>query len=128
MLSFVGLVPSCHWAFVGISRFESIFSRIFRGSQIFSRGYFVGPKVFFVGISWVRKFFSLVFRESQIFSRGYFVGPKFFLMGILWVQIFSSWVQNFLSWVILSCWPHDKKWHRNISETACSIPNRFHLL
>ena len=42
----------------------------------YSRGYFVGPKLFHVGISSV-----------QIFFRGFFVGPKIFLGGILWGNI-----------------------------------------
>ena len=75
----------------------------------------------FVGISWVPNFFSLVFRGSQIFPRG-----------ISWVQSFFSWVfrgskissrvENFVNF---SCWPHEKRWHRNISQTAYSVSNRF---
>ena len=75
------------------------FSRVLRGSEGFSRGYFVGRNVFFVGISWVRKFsrgcfvylhfFLVSISWVQGFSRGYFVGPQFFLLGFSWVQIFS---------------------------------------
>ena len=98
----VGLVSSCYRAFVGISWVQIFFSWVFRGSKIFSRGYFLDPKFFLVGISWVQNFFSWAFCGSNIFSRGYFVGPKFSVVG------------NF---VIFSCWPHEKKWHRNISQT-----------
>ena len=63
-------------------------------------GYFVGPNFFLVGISWVQSFFSWVFRWSKIFSR----------------------VENFVNF---SCWPPEKKWHRNMSQTLHSIPNRF---
>ena len=37
-----------------------------RGSEHFSREYFVGLKFFLVGISWVSNFFSWVFRGSKI--------------------------------------------------------------
>ena len=74
MLGLVGLATLCHRAFVGpniipvgISWVQNIFFWIFRGSQIFFRGYFVGP---------------------NFFSRGYFLGLKIFLGGILWVQDF----------------------------------------
>ena len=95
IVSLVGLVPSCH------------------------RWYFVGSNFFLVGISWVQNIFWWVFLGSQFFYRGYFVGPKFFLLGILLGLKFSL-VGNF---VILSCWPHEKKLHRNISQTTYSIPN-----
>ena len=62
IVGLVGLVPPC-----------------LRGSENFSRGYFVGSKYFLVGISWVSHFFSCVFRGSQFFSRGYFVGPRFYV-------------------------------------------------
>ena len=52
---------------------------VFRGSNISSREYFVGPKVFLVSISWVQNFFLLQFR-----------GSKFFLLGISWVQHFMT--------------------------------------
>ena len=58
----------------------SFFLGVFRGSQIFPRGYFVGPKLFLVGISWLSNFFPWIFCESNIFSRGYFEGPKFFMI------------------------------------------------
>ena len=47
------------------------FSWVLRGSQIFSRGFFVGPRFLLVGISWVQNFSGRVFRE-----------PKNFLVGI----------------------------------------------
>ena len=58
-----------------------------RGFEIFSHGYFMGPRFFLVGISWVRHFFSWVF----------FVGPKFYLVGISWVQHFSRGFEIFSS-------------------------------
>ena len=103
-----------------------------RGSSVILssclREYFVGLKYFLVGISWsqsfflvgissVQRFFTWVFRDSKIFSRRYFVGPKFFLVGLKF-----SLVDNF---VIYSCWPHEKKKHGDISETAYSFPDRF---
>ena len=73
IVGLVGLVLSCHCAVVGVSRIKNIFFGVFRRSQFFSSvsrgfqmysgGYFVGPKFFLVGIFWVRNF-----------SRGYFVG------------------------------------------------------
>ena len=93
----VGLVLPCHHAFMGPKYFllvilwvRNFFPWVFRGSKIFSRGYFVDLKLFFVGISWVPIFFSRVFPRSQTFSRGYFVGLKFFLVGISWVQDFMT--------------------------------------
>ena len=62
-------------------------------------GDFVGPN-----------FFSWVFRESKVFSRGYKI---------------SSRVGNVVNF---SCCPHEKQWHRNISQTVYSIPNRFQQL
>ena len=50
VVGLVGLVPSC---LLGISWVQNIFLWVFRGSQIFSRGYFVGLKFFLVGILWV---------------------------------------------------------------------------
>ena len=119
VLKFVGHVPSwvswvwCHRAIVP--------SWVFHGLKIFSRGYFVGSKYFLVGISWVPNFFSRVFRGSKVLSRGHFVQPKFFSRRYF-VEPKFSLVINF---VIFSCWLHEKKWHRNISQTSCSIPNRF---
>ena len=81
IVGLVGLMPSYHRAFMGSSWVINFFSWLFRGSSIFSRGYFVGPQFFLVGILWV-----------PIFFRGYFVGLKFFLVGILWVPNFFSWV------------------------------------
>ena len=71
-------------------------------------------KTFLVGISWIQDFFSWVIRGCKFFFR-YFVGLKYFL-----VDSKFSLVGNFVN---LSCWPHEKKCHRNISETAYSIPN-----
>ena len=80
-------------------------------------GYFVGLNFFLVVISWVQKFFSSVIRGSKTFCRRYFVDPKFFLV---------RWKFYLLvNFVIFSCWLHEKKWHRNISEIAYSIPSRF---
>ena len=86
------------------------------GSKIFSRGQFVGPKVFIVVTSLARKILSWVLcglwvlDGSDIFRCGYFAGPKVFIVGTLWVGNFSlrvfrrskiflvgtSWVRNFL--------------------------------
>ena len=73
---------------------------LFRGSKLFSRGYFVGPKYFLVGISWVQIIFSWVFCGSKMFACRYFVSPKIFLVGISCARNFFSWVQNFPSWAI----------------------------
>ena len=62
LLNLEGRVPS--W----ISWVRNFFSWVFRRSNFFSCGYFVGP---------------------IIFSSRYFVGPKFFIVGISWVQNFS---------------------------------------
>ena len=61
---------------------------MFRGSKIFARRYFMGPKFFLVGVLSVPNFFSLVFRGPKIICRAYFVCSKFFLVGISWVQNF----------------------------------------
>ena len=45
----VSLEVSWHRAFVGISWVPNFFSWVFRGSQIFSSGYFVGPNFILVG-------------------------------------------------------------------------------
>ena len=86
IMGLVGLVPSRHRAFVGISWVQNFCSWVFRGAKIFARGYFVGPKNFLLGISWV-----------PVFFRGYFVGPRFFLVGISWVLNFLSWVTSLFS-------------------------------
>ena len=57
---------SCHRAIVP-SRIRNVFSRVFRKSQIVSRGYFVAIKLFPVDVLWF-----------NTFSRGYFEGPKFY--------------------------------------------------
>ena len=92
MLNSVGLVPSrvsfilCYRVIVPLW-VRNIFLLVFRAPEIFSRGYFVGPKFFhghfvgpkffLVGFSWVQDFFWWLFRESEVFSDGYFVGPNF---------------------------------------------------
>ena len=71
IVGLVGLVPLCHRDFVGISWGPNFFSWVFRESQIFSRGYFVGPKFFLVGISWVQNFLSCgEFRKFQLLAAG----------------------------------------------------------
>ena len=51
----VSRVP-CHHAIV-LWWVQNFFSWVFRGFEIFSRGYFVGPTVFLVGTSWVQHIF-----------------------------------------------------------------------
>ena len=122
VLKFVGRVPSwvsCHRGSRGSC--ATVPSWVFHGLKIFSRGYFAGSKYFLVGISWVPNFFPRVFRGSKVLSREHFVQPKFFSRRYF-VEPKFSLVINF---VIFSCWPHEKKLHRNISQTSCSIPNRF---
>ena len=116
IVGIVGLVTSYHRAFMGSSWVINFFPSVFCGSSIFSHGYFVGPdlfrgyfvglKFFLVGILWVPNFSSWVFHGSQIFSRRYFAGSKFSLVG------------NF---VIFWYLPHEKKQHKNISETLFQI-------
>ena len=72
VLNFVGLVgvvPSCHCAFVGISWI--FFSWVFRGSKIFLVVH--GPKFFF---SWV-------FRGSQFFCEANIVIQRFSVVGCM---------------------------------------------
>ena len=70
---------------MGILWVRIFFFQVFHRSEIFSRGYFVGPKIFLVGILWVQSFFPLVFYESKkIFSR-VFGASKYFLVDILLV-------------------------------------------
>ena len=129
IMSLVGLVPSCHRFFVGISWVQNFFSWVFHGFNIF-----------LVGISWVSNFFSWVFRGSKIFlvgtsnfqnvSRGYFLGPKFFLMSISWVQFFSfGWLRDSK---IFSSYLHEQEWQKqkyeNTSQTTYSFLNRFQQL
>ena len=67
-------------------------------------------------------FLHIFSRGSQIFYRGYFVGLKFFSQ----VNYFVGprfWPEG--NFVILSSWPNEKKWHRNIPEILYFIPNRF---
>ena len=88
----MGLMPSCHRAFVGISWVWNFFSWIFRGSKIFSRGFFVGLKFFLVGTSSV-----------QNFPRGYLWVQNFFV-GILGPNFFW-WVfpgSNYFFWWLIS--------------------------
>ena len=54
----MGLMPSCYRAFVCISWVWNLFLWVFRGSKIFSRGYFVGLK-FFLVIDFVIQRFSV---------------------------------------------------------------------
>lgn len=85
VLNFVGHVsswPSCLHGRI-------FFSWVYRGSENFSRRYFVGPK-----------FSSQAFRGSNFFSRSYFVSPKFSLVGIIcgfkfFFFVGLSWFQNF---------------------------------
>ena len=126
---FVGIswVPMLFsWLFVGPKCFVWVFRRskmfyscvvrgskkfvswVFRGFQIFSRGCFVGPKLFLV----------------------VFCGYKIFLVGISWAKFFLvlskfSLVGNF---VLFRCQTYEKKQRRNISETSYSISNRFQQL
>lgn len=84
-----------------------VFSRVLRGSEGFSRGYFVGRNVFFVGISWVRKFSRGCFVYLHFFSRKYFVGPRIFSWVFCRSPIFSPWFfvgPNLFSWIF--------GWHR----------------
>ena len=60
IVSLLGLVSSCHRAFVSLT-------------------------FFLVIISWVQYFFFSVFCRCKIFSFGNFVGPKFFHVDILWL-------------------------------------------
>ena len=119
IMGFVGLVPSRHCAFVGISWVQNIFSSVFRGSKIFSCGYFVSPKLFL----WL------------------FCGFKTFLVGILWVQNVFLYPKFFLvcstfsplgSFVIVT---HKRIWNcvfysKSISRIVNSvyIKKVFHLL
>ena len=65
----LGLVASCRRAFVGISWVTNFFAWVFRGSQFFSRGYFVRPNFFLVGISWVQNLFSWVILLFSVVDR-----------------------------------------------------------
>ena len=56
---------SCHGAIVP-SWVRNVFSWVFSGSNIFSRGFLVGPTFFLVGISWVQNFSMCIFRGSKI--------------------------------------------------------------
>ena len=73
VLNSVGLVPSwvlwASWVF-------NFLSWIFCGSKVFSRGYFLGLKLFFVSISWVQTFSCGYFCGSKFFSRVCFVGTS----------------------------------------------------
>ena len=118
-MSLVGLVPSCHCAFVGTSWFQNFLSWVSRGSK---------------------KFFSWLFRGSKNFS-WVFVGLKFFLVAISWVRIFFLdnilWAQFFpYRWFrdskILGCWIHEQEWqkqeYKNTFETTYSFLNWFQQL
>lgn len=82
-------------------------------------GYFVGPRFFHMCIFWIQVLFLCVLRGIKFFHMGT-CAPNFFLVGSKF-----SVAGNF---VISSCWWYEQKWHRNISENACSIPNRFQQL
>ena len=113
----VGLVGQCHRVVVP--------SWVFRGSEIFSRGYFVGFNFFLVGVWWILNFSSSVFRLSKFFSRGYFVGSKFFLVRFRGFNLFFSHgyfigkgpylffscAYNFVI-QIFNCWLHEKLWQK----------------
>ena len=104
----VGLVPSCHCAFVAISWIQFFF---------------------LVGISWVQNFLVGI-RGSEIFSCGYFVGQNFFLVSILWTQFFPyHW---FRASENLGCWLYEPEWqkqkYQNSSQTTDSFLNWFQQL
>ena len=118
VLNFVGHVsswPSCLHGRI-------FFSWVYRGSENFSNGYFVGPRVssqafhgsnFFSRSYFVSPKFSLVgiICGFKIFFRGSFVVPKFsswifyrskiFLVGILWVQILFLWVFRWFNFLFI---------------------------
>ena len=120
---------------LGISWVQKFFSWVFRGSEIFSRGYFVDPKFF----SWVfvgPKFFLVSIFVGPKFSCGYFVCSKFFSREYFAGPIFFScgWFRDSK---ILSCWLHKQKWQKqkyeNTSQTTYSFLEKcirkvFHLL
>ena len=84
VLSFVGLVGlvlSFHSTLLVFSWVQNIFSWVFRGSNIFSSGYFVGVE-FFSGYTWVRNFLSWVFFASECFSE-FFVSSFFLLVNFV---------------------------------------------
>ena len=84
----MGLVPSCHCAFVD----PKLLLVSIWGVQSF----------FLVGISWVQNVFrwyfvntkalSLVFRGSEDFTGRFLVGPKISSLGKWWVLNFFLWV------------------------------------
>ena len=145
VLNFVGLLKSARSSAI-------VPSWLFRGFKIFSCEYFVGPNNFLEGISWVQNFFSWVFRGLQFFSRGFSVRQKFFLVGNSLIKDFFSWIFRWsmsfshvyfvgpkffrvgsksslvIYFGIFSCWQHEKKRQRNISETAYYFPDRFQQL
>lgn len=71
----------CHRASIP-SWVREFFSWEFRGSKIFTRGYFMGLKLFLVSISWIQNFVSWVFSGSKIlwFSISYFENIEKFLI------------------------------------------------
>ena len=130
----MGLVLSCHRAL-----------QVFRVSEGFSHGYFLGPNIFLVGISWVQNYFSWVFSRSRFFLSWIFRGSKYlnisFLMGISWVRDFFSWVihgfnfslmVNFLiqRLSIAGCMRKSDRKRKYVkrSQTVYFIPNRFQQL
>ena len=59
-------------------------------SDIFSREYFMGQKLFLVGISWVQNFFSCVSRGPQIFSQGYFFESEIIFLRVFHVIFITN--------------------------------------
>ena len=119
--------------------------QVFRVSESFPHGYFLGPNIFLVGISWVQNYFSWVFRGSRFFLSWIFRGSKYlnisFLMGISWVRDFFSWLihgfnfslmVNFLiqRLSIAGCMRKSDRKRRYVkrSQTVYFIPNRFQQL
>lgn len=120
------LVPLCfHWFrwsnifLLCVFCWSEFFSWVFRASKKKFCGYFVGPRFFHMCIFWIQVLFLCVLRGIKFFHMGT-CAPNFFLVGSKF-----SVAGNF---VISSCWWYEQKWHRNISENACSIPNRFQQL
>ena len=86
MVGMLGLVPSCHRAFLGPKAFHGFF--VSSKCSLFFIFYW-GSEFFHVGISWIQIFFSWVFcgfnffsfslfRVFKFFSFGYFLDPNFF--------------------------------------------------
>ena len=117
ILGLVGLVLSCHCAFVspkyflvGILWVQIFLSLVLRGSK----------KMFFVGFSSVQTFFLWIFRRSKIFFSWVFRGPIFFLVANFVIQGFS----------VVGCMKKSdrKQKYINASQTRHSNPNCFQQL